>query len=183
MIQREPLRELNLGDKVYLASFQYTRVKKTCPICLGKLSVIVILGNGDQVESECVYCESGFEVRGYIQEYEYVPDVRQIEITGKDVHEDSEGKRIEYRHNTYSLYLGESIFLTEEEAVARVEELIRNKEEEDLKRRELAKDGRLKSLSQNIGYYQKKKREALKEIEWADKKIKYFKELKKGGEE
>ena len=91
------MKEFNVGDKVWWAKYQNQIVKKVCPICDGKLKVTVILGNGDHVETDCTYCERGFRKYGYVEEYEYVAAVEQVEITHKEVSEGANGRTVEYR--------------------------------------------------------------------------------------
>ena len=168
------MSEYNVGDKVWWAKYQKQQVKKTCPICDGKMRVVVILGNGDHIETDCTYCERGFQKYGWVNEYEYVSAVEQVEITGKEVHEYNGERSVEYRYGSYCLSL-DNAFTTKQEAEEKLIEKIKQAQEEDLKRMEYGKDNNPRRYSWHVGYYQKKKRDALKEIDWCDKKIAYFK--------
>lgn len=168
------MKEFNVGDKVWWAKYQVESVKKTCPICDGKLRVTLILGNGDQVETDCTYCERGFEQYGWVEEYEYVSAIEQVVITKKEVEEDASGRHVEYRFGSYCLTL-DNAFETKEEAEKKLEEKIEKAEKDDLKRLEYGKNNNPRKYSWNVGYYQRQKKDALKTIERCDKKITYFK--------
>lgn len=172
------MKEFNVGDKVWWAKYKMESVKKTCPICDGTLRVTVILGNGDRIETDCTYCERGFQQYGYIEEYEYVSDVQLVTITHKEVNEGASGRSVEYRFGSYCLTL-DNAFETKEEAEEKLKEKIAKKQEEDLERMEMGRDGNLRKYSWHVGYYQKQKRDALKTVERCDRKIKYFKDKAK----
>lgn len=168
------MREYNVGDKVWWAKYERQEVKKTCPICFGKLRVRLILGDDSQIETDCTYCERGFQQYGYVIEYEYVSAVELVEIDTKEVNEDGNGRQVEYRYNHYCLD-DKNTFENREEAEEALKEIIAKVEKDDLERLEYGKDQNPRKYSWHIGYYQRKKRDALKEIEFADKKIAYFK--------
>jgi len=169
--------EYHVGDKVWWAKYEKQSVKKPCPICFGKMRVTVILGNDDAVETDCTFCERGFQKYGYVEEYEYVSAVEEVTITGKEVRENSDGKNIEYRYGNYCLSL-DNAFLTKEEAEEKLKEKIATAQAEDLRRREYCKKENPRKYSWHVGYYQRQKREALKTIERCDQKIAYFKSVK-----
>lgn len=167
-------KEYNVGDKVWWAKYQRQTVRKTCPICDGKLRVTVILGNGDHIETDCTYCERGFEKYGWVEEYEYVSAVEQVQITHKEIDEGENGRIVEYRYGSYCLTL-DNAFDTKEEAEEKLKEIIAKTEKEDLEHSEYTKNQNPRRYSRDVGYYQREKREALKKIERCDKKIAYFK--------
>lgn len=171
------MEEYNVGDKVWWAKYERREVQKTCPICFGKLRVRVILGDESQIETDCTYCERGFTQYGYVTEYEYVSAVELVQITSKEVYEGANGRKVDYRHNHYCLDEKNS-FRTKEEAEARLAEIIIETQKADLERVEYSKDRNPRKYSWHVGYYQRKKKEALREIEYADKKIAYFKSKK-----
>jgi hypothetical protein len=166
-------KEYNIGDKIWWAKYEQIEVKKTCPVCFGKLWVTVILGDDSKVETQCSACERGFQQYGYVNEYEYVSAVKEVTIDRKEVNETDSGRNVEYRYQHYCLDKTNS-FSTKEEAEKRLAEMILEKQKEDLARMEHHKNNILHKFSWHVSYYQKQQREALKQIEWADKKIKYF---------
>jgi len=126
-------KEYNVGDKVWWAKYQRQEVKKTCPICFGKMRVRVILGDESQIETDCTFCERGFQKYGWISEYEYVSAVEQVEITHKEVNEGTNGRNVEYRYGSYCLTL-DNAFDTKEQAETALLKKIEKAEQEDLER-------------------------------------------------
>jgi hypothetical protein len=166
--------EFNIGDKVWWAKYERQEVKKICPICFGKLWVTLILGDNSRVQTRCTYCERGYEQYGYVVEYEYVSAVQEVPITHKEVREGSNGRDVEYRYENWVLDEGNA-FATKEDAEARLQEMIKVQKQQDLERLEYGKDHNAKKYSWHVGYYQRKKKDAQREIEFYDAKIKHFK--------
>jgi hypothetical protein len=126
--------EKNIGDKVWWATCENKTVEIDCPVCFGKKEVTLILGNGEQVKTDCDYCGRGFEpAKGYTQEYQMVSGVKEIEITGKEIKENAEGRHVEYRYQNYCLD-NFNIFETKEMAENRVKELIKEYDADELSR-------------------------------------------------
>jgi len=167
-------KEFNVGDKVWWVKYNRLAVKKTCPICDGKMRVTVILGNGDHIETDCTYCERGFNKYGWVEEYEYVSAVEQIIITYKEVKELPNGRIVEYGYENYRLTL-DNISKTKEGAEEILKKKIIQAEKEDLDRTEYSKNQNPRKYSWDVGYYRKQKLDALKTIERCDRKITYFK--------
>ena len=68
----------NVGDIVFYASNDSREERIPCPVCFGKLQVIVILGNGTEVLVDCGYCGKGYEgPKGYVTKYVREPRVDQ----------------------------------------------------------------------------------------------------------
>lgn len=168
-------KEYNIGDKVWWAKYQQQSVRKNCPICSGTMRVTVILGNGDHVETDCTYCERGFERYGWVEEYEYVSAVELVNITDKIVTEDLSGKNIEYRCDHWILKQGRDFFDTKDEAEEGLKQKIAESKKEDLERLEYSKKNNPRKYSWHVGYYMRLKNTAIKEIERCDEKIAYFK--------
>lgn len=166
-------QEFNVGDKVWWAKYERQKVKKTCPICFGKMRVRLILGDESQVETDCTYCERGFTMYGWVTEYEYVSAVEQVEISQKEVSEGMDGRKVEYRYGSYCLNL-DNAFKTKEEAEVALLKKIDDAKREEIQRLEYGKNNNPRKYSWHVGYYQKIKKDALKQIELCDKKIQYF---------
>jgi hypothetical protein len=170
------MEEKNIGDKVWWAVTEHRQTKVVCPICFGERIVTLILGNGEEVKTECEYCKIGFEsARGFTMEYERFSDVKEIIITGKEVTENSDGKKIEYRSNTdghnYCLYPNDNIFNTKEEAEFRVKQMIKSWEDDEVKRIAHKKKSNQTHLSWSVGYYKKKLKDAKKDVEYYSNKL------------
>lgn len=172
------MKEYNIEDKVFWAKYRYTEVKKVCPICFGKLLVMITLGNGDTVKTPCEYCQIGFsESRGYVIENEYVPSIDLIDITSKEVNETSDRRDISYGYSNY--VLDGQIFDTKEEAEQKVQEMIKAQDDENKRRNKYVNEEKLKKISWHIGYHQRNIREAEKQIEMHKRYLIDYKKLVK----
>lgn len=76
--------QFNIGDEVFVAeAHAYARVEIPCPICFGKKSVQLILGNGEIESIDCDGCGLGFNgPRGVICASEATSKVYSGVVTG-----------------------------------------------------------------------------------------------------
>ncbi len=166
------MKEYNIGDKVWWATCGTREVTIDCPICFRKKKVTLILGNGEQVETNCDYCTSGLsEALGYTNEYQRFSEVKEITITGKEVSEDEDGKKIEYRYSNYCLYPNVNIFETKEEAESRVQEMIKEYEDSEVTRLAHRKRSNQTHYSWSVGYHKKRLKDAQREVEYHSRKL------------
>ena len=163
--------EKNIGDKVWWATCENKTVEIDCPVCFGKKEVTLILGNGEQVKTDCDYCGRGFEpAKGYTQEYQMVSGVKEIEITGKEIKENAEGRHVEYRYQNYCLD-NFNIFETKEMAENRVKELIKEYDAFELRRIAHTKKSNQTHYSWTVGYYKKQIKDAQKNLDYYSQKL------------
>lgn len=161
-----------VGDVVWVPSYSMGKERLQCPVCFGTLQVTVILGNGDQVAVDCDYCGKGFEgPKGYVEEYRMLPEVEQRTITKRIVEDGPDGEEIEYRSEHSCLY-PDKMFDTQEEALAKTQEMIQERELEEERKPKHKVD---KSYSWNVGYYQRQIAQSRKELERYEKKMRLCK--------
>ena len=174
----------NVGDMVWVANFRSEEIKVPCPVCYGNKHVVVVLGNGEKVEVECDYCGHGFEgPRGYVIEYQYLPSVEYISITGKEVKKTQKGIEIEYNHllsgeydHSYSSMHLKDIFDTEEEAYQfAIEKAEKYQSEQDNK----IKYKNEKSYTWNAGYHMREAKSKQHDAEYHLKKAQLCKQKSK----
>lgn len=165
-------KELNIGDKVWWAVCKSEQVKNECIVCFGKREITILLGNGEQVKTECEYCKNGFEnARGFTMDYKRTSDIKEIIITGKEVVENEKGRKIEYRYQNYCLYFNDNIFIVKEDAENRLVEMIKEYEQEEVKRIIERKKSITNHLSWSIGYYKKELKNAQNKVDYYLRKI------------
>jgi hypothetical protein len=163
------MKEYNIDDKVWIASHGQKEVRKDCPVCYGQLFVTLVLGNGDEIRTPCDYCGKGYEgPKGYVLEYEYVAEPRQVTITDKTKAESSDGIKCEYR--SYDAYFDE-VFDTKEEAEAKTLENIKEHEEQERKNIEWRKSHNHKTYSWHVGYSLKEIKEAKRKLDWHNQRV------------
>ena len=171
--------EYNVGDSVWWATCGSKSVEKQCPICYGHRKVTLILGNGDEAILDCDFCKKGFDApRGFITEYEWTTDCKQIVIDVKNIKESGSDnhREIEYRHHHYSIK-NEELFATKEEAEARIVELIAVHDEELKKNLETRKEYNKNSYGWNAGYHKRCAEKARRDLEYHEKKVVFMKAL------
>lgn len=151
----EPLVELppfELGQQVYVAwSSSYAEHQEPCPICFGNRSVVLILGNGEQLPIECEMCGHGFEgPRGYIMAHGPASGVRRGTVTGLSKHWDKWEIEVEGSHEDLA-----NIFLSESEAEARRVVLHETSDADAARRRFENERDKRKSLTWKAGYHRR----------------------------
>lgn len=169
---KEP--RFKVGDVVWVARVESGPRMRTCPVCFGKLKVVVELGDGEtRVEVPCEYCKRGFEgpsgQEGY---YEFSASPTTFTITGMDIAIGTDGvMKVRYRSGTDSGWSSmdeEDCFATREETLPRCAELVAAQEEE-----QKAKEGRKvkvnQSYSWNVGYHRTQARELRRRIQYHER--------------
>jgi hypothetical protein len=80
----------DVGDKVWVATFQRTEYGETCPDCLGEKAVTVTTPAGESFTVACQTCRHGYESTGLVSRWEYTGHVWQgtIGSVRVDTHDD-----------------------------------------------------------------------------------------------
>jgi len=163
----------NIGDKPWYAGNENTQKTMTCPECLGKKYLTVILGDGTQVTIDCAGCSLGYDPpRGYVTYHEYGPSVHQATICKVEI--SSEGVKYGIDGNSHSYHIAEPInlFDTKEEAEVRAQELAdEHNQEEHVKINQKDYGNRHRTWSWHVHYYRQQIRRAKDEIEYAEAKL------------
>src|ERR1035437_2248539 len=77
--------KFKIGDTVFQARGEQTRIWITCPECCGDGWLRVILGDDSQVSIACVCCERGYEGSpGRISTYVFSADVHATQVVGTE---------------------------------------------------------------------------------------------------
>lgn len=155
-----------VGDQVWLAEIVSEKVYEPCPICFGKKAVVLILGNGDQVELECKFCAQGWEgPKGMVEVgHRHVEEVSLRTITGVNLRKEHGETAVTYWFGSVG-YSGDQVAATRGEALLKATELAKKRdhdERENLTRRKYAES---KSYSWNAGFYLQQAEVARKQYE------------------
>lgn len=160
----------NRGDKVWFAFAGQEQVVEPCPVCFGKLAVVLTLGNGDQVTTPCGYCGCGFEgPKGVVQEWKFNAEARLVEITDVQIRQNSTGEVREYSHKSAGHYYSLDwlrIFDTEAEATACAKELAEAAAMTQIRRRNSIKEKNQKSYAWHVGYHLQCAKTAKRDLEY-----------------
>lgn len=162
-----------IGDKVWYARAGRYETQILCPDCEGSRRVRVIFANNEETSIDCGGCSRGYEgSSGTITEYKFKADVHQTTIDGVDQYRNKTTYKVngnEYM-NCYYSFDEKDIFGTEEEAVKRCQELI--KEEVDIERdRLLRKEKDSKTWAWNASYHRKNIKNAERDLAYHRAKL------------
>jgi lipoate synthase len=162
------MREFNIGDRVWIPRYRQVYTEVQCPVCFGKKLVTVILGNGDEVILPCSNCEHGIgtDPSGTVMEYIVEQRAEPVTITGKEVHEDSDGKKVIYHSSGGYIYYSDKIFETQEEALAESVRLGEADKKDHEEKAEHIKKDKLKSFAWNAGYHLREAKKNRKDAEY-----------------
>jgi len=143
----------NIGDVVWYARTGFRPIEEPCPVCFGKKSVVVLLGNGDAVETPCSYCGLGIDPpTGTITTHRIAPGAELVTITGREIRE-GETTEITYHGHGGHFYYSNTIFETEAKALAVSKELCEKELSEKETRADYIKKDKIKSFAWNAGYH------------------------------
>ena len=162
-----PRQIFKSGDSVWLANCGVREVTGPCPVCFGKRSVVVILGNDEQVQTPCDYCGKGWDgPRGVEIVHEWIAEPMLVTVAGVRTDADGEKQSVDYRF--YNNYIGreDDVFTTKEEAQVRCSEKANEHAEEERRRRECLKENATKSFSWHVGYHRRCIKQAERNLEW-----------------
>lgn len=156
-----------IGDSVWIAGHKNTTVKKDCPICFGRRSVRLILGDDSEWETPCEFCGKGFEgPRGWVEVYEWENRAFETKITGMHVSTVDAVK--------YDIADGwadaENMFATESEALERCAVLKAEWEKQEAKNMESRKEYDKKDYSWHVGYHRRCLKEAQRQVAYHEAK-------------
>lgn len=147
------MSKYKVGDTVWFSRCGQELVTSVCPICCGKLSVILTLGNGDSVKLPCEYCGKGFDgPTGKSRKYEYVAAAEQQTITKVSIEETGDGEEVRYQGGCYGLH-PDRVFDTKDEAVARCKEIAEENRLRHETQAKHVKENQNKNYSWNAGYH------------------------------
>ena len=159
-----------IDDTVYVAAASaYSRKDVACPICFGKLSVTLILGNGEHQPVECDFCGKGYEgPRGVVEEYVACSSVEQRIVIG--IGKDERGWHVDTGYNVQRIADG-NVFAARADAEARRIVLHADAEQEARRRWEgHVSEGKKKS-SWSAGYHRRQLKELRRKAGWHEEKL------------
>lgn len=159
--------DFKIGDNVWLATCGTNLVKKTCPICFGKLKVRVILGDESQVETPCEACSKGYEgAQGMVEEYEWEAKPELVTITGVNIRQTSLGNEIEYQTYRRGSFESDKVFATKEESEKVCAQEVLKQAADEKRRLEWNKEKTNKTYAWHVRYHLREAKDAQRKLEW-----------------
>ena len=167
---------IKVGDVVFVSKFGRRQVAIECPVCFGKGTVKLILGNGDSVEMPCENCTDGLGTpsKGYVNEWRNDAGAEAVTIDKISTDQTCGEDVVEY-FAMHHVYQADAVFATEEEAFADSKRRADEYNQERETKAEFVKGKPDKNYSWNAGYHMRLVKEAEKEIEYHSKMAKICK--------
>jgi len=154
----------SVGDKVWVVKIRSTKEEIPCPVCFGDLVVIMILGDGTQVELDCNFCAPGYSPpTGKVDNGHYECTARPLclVLTGVDQRR-RDGKMDVTYWSGCNGYNADRVGATQEEALELgAIEGAKINERKDLNLQRKFKDH--KNYTWNAGYYMREAKRSLEE--------------------
>ena len=159
--------KFEIGQEVWLATWEATTNYVTCPDCGGTGRIRVIHHDDTMMSIECAGCSRGYEPpKGYLQVYDRQARAEMVTITGVDVN----GDEIKWR-SARSYAMDEAdMFETEAEALARAAEKAAKADQEE-RDRIAEKERPTRTWAWNAHYHRKEIKCAQQRIEYHTKKL------------
>lgn len=161
------------GDTIFVLRAGRENVGRPCPVCFGQKYVVVILGNHEQVTTECRFCSSGINPpTGKEDWYVFHVDVREHIVDGITV-ERNQFKRghtkVRYQfnatENTANQVNEEDCYRFRGDAEAQGVLLVAAEAAEQ-EGKLATKDKELKSYSWHVGYHRREAEKARRQVEY-----------------
>jgi len=163
-------QKFKIGDFVWVASFDKKELQTTCPDCLGKRELIVILGDDSTVIIPCAGCSSGYrEPTGKISYWDWIPTAELQKITGMELSEDT----VEYRSDYHCLY-ADKVFATQEEALVAAAKLAEEQNQREQERL-FQKEKNNRTWAWHVTYHRRQIKALEKGLEYHRSKLEYAK--------
>ena len=163
-----------VGDVVWRAQFAPSAPQTVpCPVCYGKLAVVLTLGNGDEVTMQCDYCGKGNlgVPKGWETVYTSECKAEQVTITRVDITATSEGETREYSCFDRWRIDPADMFPTEAEALARAQEKATAHDAEQEKNSTRQQEYVQKSFAWKAGYHIRQAQRARSDLAYAERMI------------
>ena len=155
------------GQEVWIAwADPYHQITVPCPVCFGKSSVVLILGDGEHVPVECDFCGKGFEcATGTVSVRETRSGVRSATITG-----------LVFSGGTWEIRCGGhftegEVFATEAEAEVRRAVLHKEAVESVQRAWESRFERGKKHHGWTVGYHRNCLKDLRRQVEWHENKL------------
>lgn len=159
------MAKYKIGDVLWFAQYNYTQVKKPCPVCFQKKEVTLILGNGDQIILPCQLCAARYDPpSGFVMEYEYTTKPEMIIIDRITTDSADEGKARYY--SNCRVFDEDALFVDKADAETKIIELKIKLEQEQSERAEFIKKNQNKSYSWNAGYHMREAKHHREKMEY-----------------
>lgn len=159
--------KFQIGQQVWLATWESTTNHITCPDCGGTGRIRVLHHDDTMMSIECAACSRGYEPpKGYIEVYDRHARAELVTITGVEIR----SGKTEWRSARSSMMDEADLFETEEAALARAAEKAAKADQEE-RDKIASKEKPTRTWSWNAHYHRKEIKRAQQQIEHHTKKL------------
>ncbi len=172
-----------VGAVVWWARCGVREVTRPCPVCFGKLTVTLILGNGEHVGTPCDYCGKGYMgPQGTETEHEWIASAEQATIHG--VRTEQSGDKVSANYTTAAGFCFDDTeaFETKEEAEAKCAEKIEEHARENNRAATHRKEYNHKNYAWHVGYHRREAKRARDSLAWHEARAIVCKDLSRTAE-
>lgn len=165
-----------IGKLYWLPVLTPHQVTAPCPVCYGKLAVVVTLGNGEHVAVACDGCGLGFSgPRGYVEEYSYDHGAKPFTVSAvSSMHgQDWWLQSVEGETAQWS-----ALCETEDAALQASKQRMQGVVEENTRRSSARRSCDLKKVAWTVRYHEQCIADFEKKIQWHRSKVTERKQTK-----
>lgn len=156
-----------IGQVVWLASFEARTSYVTCPDCGGTGRLRVTFHDETQVSIECRNCSAGFDPpTGRVKVYDREPRAIEATITGAEI----DGDKVEWRTNCHWRVPENEIFSNRADALFAAREKARQLDREE-RERVNRKEKDTRTWAWNASYHRRCIKEAQRQLEYHSAKL------------
>ena len=175
------MSDYKAGDQVWGYWCDNRSKSVTCPVCFGKLVVVLILGDDTHVELPCDYCGKGYgRPQGHVTITEYSKGARIVTLDRVETTETQNGVTHRYITVDNRCYEDDGVFDTEDEAMAKADEVAIELNTRRDTQTEFIKANTHKTFAWNAGYHMREAKSLQKRMDRHKKLAKICKARVKG---
>lgn len=158
-----------MGQTYWKPKLGYRTKEVPCPICFGKLAVVVTLGNGEHIAVKCAACAPGFgEPTGVVTETDYSIGVEPFIIDKVSYYSDGRWSLLSIAG---VLADWRDLYQTEKEALEVSQKFVKDEYERDMKYAATNKQNMIEKKSWIVQYHGTIIKDLLRRLEWHRAKI------------
>lgn len=161
----------NIGDTVYVASWESSEDYLECPDCGGTGRIRVILHSNDEVSIPCATCAPGYgDPTGKVKVHTRTPTVRANVVSGMEIGSGGVEYKAKCGRASHWSLRESDVFGTEADAMVRAIQLAKEADDEE-RARVLTKEFPTRTWAWNASYHRRKVKELERDLLWHKKKL------------
>ncbi len=177
--------KFELGSDVWYITLQVTKYSETCPDCMGQKYLTVILGDGSKITIDCGRCSRHpalLTPTGQVDRHKRSLETRSSKVIKIELTGGREKSSILYATGDKDSLLmkEEDLFLTQEEASAKMKEISKIPLSENMEQIRYEVREAQRDISWRVNYLREEIERTQKNLVYFTRKLDIARELKKG---